>query len=168
MKIESGWLRRTLVAALSLSVLTAMACAQPATATVTASDAKAVRDLFLRQSAAETAHDIDALDGMFAKAAPGEPDPVSFVARAYKFWGRDAVTDHFRKTFAGTWSLAPDESAIRIIPLNSDTVQIYAPTRVTLGAAGQPPKTATFLINEFAIRTSAGWKISAVIAVPAE
>jgi len=47
-------------------------------------------------------------------------------------------------------------------------VQIYAPTRVTLGAAGQPPKTATFLINEFAIRTSAGWKISAVIAVPAE
>jgi predicted nucleic acid-binding protein len=76
--------------------------------------------------------------------------------------------EHFRKTFAGTWSIEPDQSAIRIVPLTGDTVQIYAPTRVTLGAAGQPPKTATFLINEFAIRTQEGWKISAVIAVPAE
>jgi len=168
MKTEFRRLRRILVAALSFSMLTAIGFANPAAASVTASDIQAVRDLFLRQSAAETAHDIDALEGMFAKAAPGEADPVSFVARAYRFWGRDAVTDHFRKTFDGTWRLEPDESAIRIIPLNNDTVQVYAPTRVTLGAAGQPPKTATFLINEFAIRTPAGWKISAVIPVPAE
>ena len=166
MNIRSSCVRRSLLAALSLCLLTAVTSAHAAD--VTATDTQEIRDLFLRQATAETAHDIDALDGMFANGAPGEPDPVSFVARAYRFWGRDAVTEHFRKTFTGTWSIEPDQSAIRIIPLNGDTVQIYAPTRVTLGAAGQPAKTATFLINEFAIRTSKGWKIAAVIPVPAE
>jgi ketosteroid isomerase-like protein len=166
MHIHSSGMRRTLLAALSFSLLTALSCAHAAE--VTASDTQEIRDLFLRQAAAETAHDINALDAVMAPAVPGQPDPVSFVARAYRFWGRDAVMEHFRKTFAGTWSIEPDQSAIRIVPLTGDTVQIYAPTRVTLGAAGQPPKTATFLINEFAIRTQEGWKISAVIAVPAE
>jgi hypothetical protein len=52
--------------------------------------------------------------------------------------------------------------------LNADTVQVYMPARVTVGAAGQPATTSTYLINEFAIRTPAGWKIAAVIPVPAE
>jgi hypothetical protein len=166
MNIRSSCVRRSLLAALSLCLLTAVTSARAAD--VTATDTQEIRDLFLRQATAETAHDIDALDGMFAHAAPGAPDPVSLVACAYRFWGRDVVTEHFRKTFTGTWSIEPDQSAIRIIPLNGDTVQIYAPTRVTLGAAGQPAKTATFLINEFAIRTSTGWKIAAVIPVPGE
>jgi ketosteroid isomerase-like protein len=166
MTIQASCMRRNILAALSFSLLTAVTYAHAAA--VTASDTQEIRDLFLRQAAAETAHDIDALDGMLAHAAPGQPDPVSFVARAYRFWGRDAVIEHFRKTFAGTWRLEPDQSAINIIPLNGDTVQIYAPTRVTIGAAGQLAKTSTFLINEFAIRTQTGWKISAVIPVPAE
>lgn len=46
------------------------------------SDTRQIRDLFLRQANAETAHDIAALENMFAYAAPGQPDPVSFVARS--------------------------------------------------------------------------------------
>ncbi|MFM0738698.1 nuclear transport factor 2 family protein [Paraburkholderia xenovorans] len=158
--------RFNLVAALSFSLLAAVTSAHAAP--VSAGDTQEIRSLFLRQAAAETAHDIDALEGMFASSAQGQPDPVSFVARAYRFWGKEAVTEHFRKTFAGTWRVEPNESDIRIIPLNDDTVQIYAPTRVTIGTAGQPAKTSTFLINEFAIRTPAGWKIASVIPVPAE
>jgi hypothetical protein len=135
---------------------------------LTANDTKEIRDVFLRQTAAETAHNIDALDDVMAHAAPGQPDPVSFIARARQFWGRDAVMDHFRNAFTGSWRVEPDESAIRIPPLTGDTVQIYAPTRVMFGAVGEPAKTSTFLINEFAIRTQKGWKISAVIPVPAE
>jgi hypothetical protein len=166
MYISCSRTRHSLLAALAFALLTAATCAHASV--VTERDTQALRNLFLQQAAAETAHDIDALDGMLAHAAPGQPDPVSFVARAYRFWGRDAVIAHFRKTFEGTWRVEPDPNAISVIALNGDTAQIYAPTRVTLGAPGQPPKTATFLINEFAIRTPSGWKISVVIPVPAE
>ncbi|GAB7542542.1 YybH family protein [Cupriavidus sp. CuC1] len=166
MRNRTSFVRHNLLSAFSFSLLTAVTSAHAAE--VTATDTQEIHDLFLRQADAETAHDIDALDGMLAHAVPGQPDPVSFVARAYRFWGRDAVMEHFRKTFTGTWRFEPDQSAISIIPLNGDTVQIYAPTRITLGAAGQPAKTATFLINEFVIRTPSGWKISAVVPVPAE
>jgi hypothetical protein len=153
-------------AALSLSLLAGMSSAYAAG--VTAEDTQQIRALVLEKAAAESAHDIDAIDASLAHAAPGQPDPVSYVARAYRFWGRDAVIEHFRKVFAGTWRVEPDQDAIRITPLNADTAQIYVPTRVTIGAAGQPATTSTFLINEIAIRTEAGWKITAVIPVPAE
>jgi SnoaL-like domain len=153
-------------AALSLSLLAGMSSAYAGG--VTAEDTKQIRALVLEKAAAESARDIDAIDASLAHSAPGQPDPVSYVARAYRFWGRDAVIEHFRKVFAGTWRVEPDQDAIRITPLNADTAQIYVPTRVTIGAAGQSATTSTFLINEIAIRTEAGWKITAVIPVPAE
>jgi hypothetical protein len=131
-------------------------------------DVQQIRELFLRQTAAESAHDIAALDSVIARAPAGQPDPVSFIARAYQFIGRDAVMAHFREAFEGTWRLDTDESAIRIVPLGADIVQIYAPTLVTIGAPGKEAKTAPFLINEFAIRTPDGWRISAIVPIPAQ
>lgn len=135
---------------------------------VSAADIEEIRALFLRQAAGETAHDIEVIDAVLARALPGQPDPVTFVARAYRFWGRAAVIDHFRTVFTGTWRFEPDEEAIRIIPLGHDVAHIYAPTRITAGAAGQEAATYTFLVNEFAIRTSEGWRISAIVPVPAQ
>ena len=89
------------------------------------------------------------------------------MARAYRFWGRQAVLEHFRTIFAGTWRFEPDEDAIRVMPLGPDAAHIYAPTRITAGAAGQEAATSTFLVNEFAIRTADGWRISAIVPVPA-
>jgi hypothetical protein len=74
-----------------------------------------IRTLFLRQAAGETAHDIEVIDAV--------------LARAYCFWGRKGVLDHFRAVFAGTWRFEPDESAIR---------------------------------------TPDGWRISAIVPVPAQ
>jgi hypothetical protein len=135
---------------------------------VSAADVEEIRALFLRQAAGETAHDIQAIDSVLARTPPGQPDPVNFVARAYCFWGREAVIDHFRTIFAGTWRFEPDQSAIRVMPLGPDVAHIYAPTRITVGAAGQQPATYPFLINEFAIRTPDGWRISAIVPVPAQ
>jgi hypothetical protein len=135
---------------------------------VTAKDIQEIRALVLQKAAAETAHDIDGIDATLAHVAPGQADPVTYVARAYRFWGRDAVIEHFRKVFAGTWRVEPEQDTMRITALNGDTAQVYMPAKVTLGAAGQPATTSTFLINEFAIRTDAGWKITAVIPVPAD
>jgi len=135
---------------------------------ISSADMAEIRALFLRQAAGETAHDIDVLDAVLARALPDEPDPVNFVARAYRFWGRQAVLDHFRAIFAGTWRFEPDEEAIRVMPLGPDVAHIYAPTRITAGAPGQEAATYTFLVNEFAIRTADGWRISAIVPVPAQ
>jgi hypothetical protein len=127
-----------------------------------------IRALFLRQAAGETAHEIEVIDAVLARTPPGQPDPVNFVARAHRLWGRKAVVDHFRTIFAGTWRFEPDESAIRIMPLGPNVAHIYAPTRITVGAAGQQAATYPFLVNEFAIRTPDGWRISAIVPVPAQ
>jgi len=141
---------------------------EPTPSTVSAADLEQIRALFLRQAAGETAHDIQAIEAILARTPPGQPDPVNFVARAYQFWGRNAVIDHFRTIFAGTWRFEPDLDAIRIMPLGPDAAHIYAPTRVTAGAVGQEAATHTFLINEFAVRTSDGWRISAIVPVPTQ
>jgi hypothetical protein len=41
------------------------------------SDIEQIRDLFLRQAAGESAHDIDVIDAVLAHAQPGQPDSVS-------------------------------------------------------------------------------------------
>jgi len=135
---------------------------------VSVADIEEIRTLFLRQAAGETAHDIQVIESVLAKTPSGQPDPVNFVARAYRFWGREAVIEHFRAAFAGTWRFEPDVEAIRIMPIGSDTAHIFAPTRITAGAAGKEAATFTFLVNEFAIRTPEGWRISAIVPVPAQ
>jgi len=135
---------------------------------VSSADIQEIRALFLRQAAAETAHDIKGIDAVLAHAPVGQPDPVTFVARAYRFWGREAVIKHFETVFSGTWRFEPDQDAIRVSPLGPDTAQIYAPTRITVGAAGQPSTSYQFLVNEFAVRTADGWRISAIVPVPAQ
>ena len=137
-------------------------------APVSSEDLRDIRALFLRQAAGETAHDIDVIESVLASTRTGQPDPVNFVARAYTFWGREAVLDHFRTIFTGTWRFEPDESAIRVVPLGPDAAHIYAPTRITAGAAGKPEAVFQFLINEFAIRTPDGWRISAIVPVPTQ
>ena len=133
-----------------------------------AADAQEIRALFLRQAAAETAHDIAGIEQVLARAAPGQPDPVNFIARAYRFWGREAVLEHFRTTFLGTWKFEPDRDAIRIVPIGAEVAHIYAPTKITVGAALQAGTPYTFLVNEFAIRTANGWRISTIVPVPAQ
>ena len=116
----------------------------------------------MRQAAAEMSHDFAGIDAVLARAVP---DPVFFVARAYRFWGREAVLEHFRTTFEGTWRFEPDESALRTIAMGPDTMSVYAPTKITLGAGGRPSATYTFLVTE--VRTPDGWRIAAMIPVPA-
>lgn len=138
------------------------------TPTLTDTDVADIHALFLRQAAAETAHDIDAMDEVLARTAPGQDDPVNFVGRAYCFWGRDAVLDHFRTVFTGTWRFEPEVEQIRIIAISEDVAHIYAPTSITIGPQGGTENTLRFLVNEFAVRTPAGWKISAIVPVPAQ
>jgi hypothetical protein len=156
---------------LGLAVLTASYAAQAQAqiqSQVSADDLAQIQALFQRQAADETAHDIAALESVLAPVAPDGTDPVAFLSRAGQFWGRAAVLAHFQSNFTGTWRFIPDQQLLRITPLNADTALLYDPTDVTIGKAGEAPLTARFLINEIAVRTPAGWRISAIVPVPAK
>jgi hypothetical protein len=134
----------------------------------TEKDRQEVKDVFLRQAAAATAHDIVAFEGVLASAPADQPDPVAFVARAYQFWGKPALIEHFKETFKGVWKFEPNVDSIKIIPLTADVAQVYAPTQITLGASEAVAKTAPFLVYEVAVRTAKGWRIAAIVPVPAQ
>lgn len=161
-------LKRIIAATVMAFIFATPAKAAMAAEDGAAADIQAVRALFLRQAAGATANDIHEMEAVFADAPAGQPDPVSFVARAYRYWGRAAVLAHFRRVFAGTWRFEPDEAAIRVTLLGKDVAQIYAPTRVTVGPVGQPPTVSQFHMTEFALRTSDGWRITTIVAVPAQ
>lgn len=136
--------------------------------TITDADLEEIRALFLRQAAAESAHDIEGMEAILAQAEPGQPDPVNFIARAYRFWGRDAVLEHFRNVFTGTWRFEPEVAEIKVLPINADVAHIFAPTHITVGPAGGSETTYRFLVNEFAVRTRDGWRITSIVPVPAQ
>ncbi len=157
----------TLLVNVSLGTASAGAHAAP-TLAFTDQDSEAVRTVFLRQAAAATSHDIVAFENVLADAPPGAPDPVAMVARAYQFWGKPALIAHFKETFKGVWKFEPDPTRIKIVPLTADVAQIYAPTQVTFGASEAVTKTAPFLMYEVAVRTPDGWRIAAIVPVPAQ
>ena len=133
----------------------------------TEADRAQVKDVLLRQAAAASAHDIAAFEQVLVSVPPGHQDPIVMVARAYQFWGKTALIDHFKETFKGVWKFEPDVQAIKVIPLTPDVAQIYAPTQITLGASDASARTAPFLVYEVAVRTPEGWRIASIVPVPA-
>ena len=124
--------------AVSALLLLSTAAQTSAGNTFTAADAQDVRALFLRQAAGETVHDLAAIDGVLAHAAPGQPDPVTFIARAYRFWGREAVMDHFRTTFAATWKFEPDQDAIQRTRRSRSSSRYFCPMGAWVGPRISP------------------------------
>jgi hypothetical protein len=156
----------TFIAVVVLATANATAYAA-ATHRFTEKDRQEVKDVFLRQAAAATAHDIVAFERVLASAPAGQPDPIAFVARAYQFWGKPALIEHFKETFKGVWKFEPNVESIKIIPLTADVAQLYAPTQITLGASEASARSAPFLVYEVAVRTPEGWRIASIVPVPA-
>jgi hypothetical protein len=129
-------------------------------------DIAEVRALFLRQAQAENAHDIAGIDAILAPSMPDGENAPMFVARAGQFFGRPAVLQRFRDNFSGTWAFEPEE--IQVTRIGDDTMHVFAPTRITVGPAGQPARTLRFLVNQIAVRTAEGWRFAVIVPVPAE
>ncbi|MFM0120719.1 MULTISPECIES: YybH family protein [unclassified Paraburkholderia] len=162
-------IQKTLVSFFAVVILAAANATAYAAAThrFTEKDRQEVKDVFLRQAAAATAHDIVAFERVLASAPAGQPDPIAFVARAYQFWGKPALIEHFKETFKGVWKFEPNVESIKIVPLTADVAQLYAPTQITLGASEASARSAPFLVYEVAVRTPEGWRIASIVPVPA-
>jgi ketosteroid isomerase-like protein len=160
-------------ARLSLGIAFALAASMVphlshAATTFTECDRQQVRDVFTRQAQAATQHDLAAFDAVLANPQANTPDPVVFVARAYQFWGKPALVEHFRETFKGVWKFEPDLTQLRIVPLTPDVAQLYAPTQITLGRTDAEARTALYLVYEVAVRTPEGWRIGAIVPIAAQ
>ncbi|VVE40808.1 YybH family protein [Pandoraea anhela] len=132
------------------------------------SDREQIAALFAKQASAATAHDLAAFASVLADASADGTDPVVFVARAYRYWGKAALVEHFRETFKGVWKFAPDMAQLRIVALTPDVAQLYAPTQITLGHTDADARTAPYLVYEVAVRTPDGWRIGAIVPIAAQ
>jgi uncharacterized protein (TIGR02246 family) len=133
-----------------------------------ADDIAEVRALFARQTEAENAHDLAGIDAVLAPSMSASGDAVMFVARAGQFFGREAVLQRFANNFKGTWRFEPQFAEVRVTPLGPDTMHVYAPTLITIGAPGEAARALRFLVNQVAVRTERGWRFAVIIPIPAQ
>jgi len=125
-----------------------------------------VRALFVRQVRAENDHDLAAIAEILIEEAAVGPTQAVFVARVGRFLGRDAVLQRFENNFRGIWTFEPDMAEFYAAHLSADAIFVSVPTSVTMGPAGETPRTGHFLVNQVAVRTSRGWRFAAIVPVP--
>jgi ketosteroid isomerase-like protein len=120
-----------------------------------------VRATFDRFIAAQNAHDDKALSGLLLDS----PDFL-WITRGTAVWGHDQAMKRFAGLFQATWQLAPDPYGLKVTILGDGVAQLFVPIVFTIGNAGQPPQTTTFLMNQVLRKTADGWKISSILPIP--
>ena len=121
-----------------------------------------VRKTFEQFVAAQNAHDVSAVENLLL----GSSDFL-WITRGAPVWGREAALKRFRALYEGTWLLAPDAAALRVLMLGEGTAQVFVPIMFTIGAPGQPAQSTRFLMNQLFVKTPGGWKVSSLLPIPA-
>lgn len=121
-----------------------------------------VRQTFERFVAAQNAHDIGAVEALLTDSTD-----FLWITRGTPIWGREAALKRFKALYEGTWNLAPEAGALRIVMLDARTAQLFVPITFTIGAPGQAPQVTRFLMNQVLVKTHGGWKVSAILPIPA-
>ena len=120
-----------------------------------------VRSTFDRFVTAQNAHDIKAVESLLL----GSPDFL-WITRGAPVWGQDAALKRFAALYEGTWRLDPELTSLKVIMIGDGVAQVYVPIVFTIGAAGQPPQQAKFLMNQVLVKTRAGWRVSSILPIP--
>jgi len=95
----------------------------------------------------------------------GSPDFL-WITRGSPVWGQDAALKRFASLYEGTWRLDPELTSLKVILIGESVAQVYAPIVFAIGAAGQPPQAAKFLMNLVMVKTQTGWKVSSILPIP--
>jgi uncharacterized protein (TIGR02246 family) len=127
-----------------------------------ASPPEEVRQTFDRFVAAQNAHDLRAVEALLLDSAD-----FLWITRGTPIWGREAALKRFQALYEGTWQLAPDANALKVAMLGDNAAQLFVPISFSIGAPGQAPQTTRFLMNQVLVKTPAGWKVSAILPIPA-
>jgi hypothetical protein len=110
---------------------------------------------------AQNDHDIAKLEPLLLAS----PDFL-WITSGSPIWG-DAALKRFAALYEGTWRLEPDTAALKIVAIGQDAAQLFVPVNFTTGAAGNLPQTTRFLLNQVLVKTSAGWRVSTILPIPA-
>jgi uncharacterized protein (TIGR02246 family) len=121
-----------------------------------------VRQTFDRFVAAQNAHDLKAVEGLLLDSAD-----FLWITRGTPVWGRDAALKRFEALYKGTWQLAPEGRSLKVVMLGDGAAQLFVPISFSIGAPGQAPQTTRFLMNQVVVKTPAGWRVSAILPIPA-
>jgi ketosteroid isomerase-like protein len=133
-----------------------------AAAPLAAASPDEVRQTFERFVAAQNAHDVKAVEGLLLDS----PDFL-WITRGTPIWGREAALKRFKALYEGTWQLAPEAGALKAVMLGEGTAQLFVPVLFSIGAPGQAPQSTRFLLNQVLVKTPTGWKVSAILPIPA-
>jgi ketosteroid isomerase-like protein len=117
---------------------------------------------FERFVAAQNAHDEKAVADLLLES----PDFL-WITRGTAVWGHEAALKRFAALYQGSWQLAPEAGALKVMMLGDSVAQLYVPIVFTIGAASQPAQTTRFLMNQVLRKTSGGWKVSSILPIPA-
>jgi ketosteroid isomerase-like protein len=120
-----------------------------------------VRSTFERFVNAQNAHDINTVESLLL----GSPDFL-WITRGAPVWGQDAALKRFASLYEGTWRLDPELTSLKVILIGDSFAQVYVPIMFAIGAVGQPPQGAKFLMNLVLVKTQTGWKVSSILPVP--
>src|SRR5438874_3396834 len=101
-----------------------------------------VRQTFERFVAAQNGHDVQAVGSLLL-----ESSNFLWITRGTPVWGRDAALKRFSALYEGTWQLAPETGALKVLVLGEGTAQVIVPIIFKIGAAGQTAQTTRFLMN---------------------
>ena len=125
-----------------------------------------VKALFVKFVTAQNAHDLKTV-GEILQDSPQflwiTRDPQS--GRPAPFWGRDAALKRFEQYYQGTWMLELKLDEVKITKLSPDVAQVFAPTAISIGPAGQPAQPRLFMLNQIYVKTAAGWKLASIFPV---
>ena len=119
-----------------------------------------VRATFERFVVAQNAHDAAAVRDVLADSAN-----FLWISRGMPIWGREAALKRFEGLYQGTWKLAPEMSALKIIMLGDTTAQLFIPIVFSIGPPGQPASDSTFLMNQTLVKGAAGWRIANILPI---
>lgn len=121
-----------------------------------------VRQAFERFVAAQNTHDINAVEELLLDS----PDSL-WITRGTPIWGREAAIKRFKALYEGTWRLTPESGALKVVMLGENAAQLFVPISFSIGMPGQAPQNTRFLMNQVLVKTPAGWKVSAILPIPA-
>lgn len=144
----------------SVAIALALAFANATGAYASPSDD--VKATFGRFISAQNAHDVKALSDVL-----WDQPNFLWITGGTTIFGRDAALQRFATLYAGTWSLPPVTSDLRVTMLSPDAAQIFAPIDFTIGAAGATPAVTRFYMNQSLIKTPRGWVVASILPIVA-
>ncbi len=121
-----------------------------------------VKAQFSKFVAAQNAHDLKAVSDTLL-----DSPQFLWITRGAPIWGREAALKRFEALYQGTWSLDPKMDELRVIELQPGVAHLYVPITFMISPAGQTAQPTRFLMNQVAVKTAGGWKISSILPIPA-